>query len=290
MVMAADAAYAAGLFDGEGTLALLPRVRMAVKMTDRGPVQAMQDILGGHIYQWQDTGKGRPTYEWRAAGWDGTLEAIEAIQEFSKGKSRQLQVVSNYAAYKDTYGYSKDVLSVANNQLLGLREPIPSPITFDIETMGLDSTTLPMLSCSMLPADLEQKVFHTDPSSELSKLVATRTILEGAAYTIGWCSVRFDIPYINTRLALYQERPMFLGCHEDGQLIFDKKFGNKKRTSLQNAATQLGLVDENAHKTPIDWGIWAAASAGDPDAMSYVYDHAKNDVILTKRVYNAVAG
>lgn len=289
MVLATDAAYAAGLFDGEGTIAISPRVRMAVKMTDKGPVDTLHEILGGHVYQWQDTNKGRPTYEWRAAGWDGTLEAIDAIYEFSKGKRRQLEVVNNYAIYKETYGYDKEVREIASRQLLGLRMPVPEPITFDLETMGLDSLTLPMLSCTMLYGDNEHSTVSTAMESELKKLTTARTLLEEAPYTIGYCSKRFDIPYLNTRLALFEERPVFLGCHEDAQLMFDQKFGNKKRTSLQNAAAQLGLTDENAHKTPIDWAIWSAAISGDPQAYGYVLQHAKMDVILTKRVYNAIA-
>lgn len=288
MVLATDAAYAAGLFDGEGTIAISPRVRMAVKMTDKGPVDSLHDILGGHVYQWQDTNKGRPTYEWRAAGWDGTLEAIDAILEFSKGKRRQLEVVNNYASYKEVYGYDKEVREIASRQLLALRLPVPRPITFDIETMGLDSVTLPLLSCSFLEGDFEQDVFHTDNQSELDKLHNIRDTLESAPYTIGYCSKRFDIPYINTRLAMYEERPPFLGCHEDAQLIFDSKFNNKKRTSLLNAAAQLGVSDEETHKTPIDWTKWTLAISGDQEAYDYVIEHAKMDVILTKRVYNAV--
>jgi uncharacterized protein YprB with RNaseH-like and TPR domain len=286
-----ECAYAAGIFDGEGTIDLKDSVRMAVKMTDREPVDAMRDILGGHFYQWQDTKTGRPVYEWRAAGWTGVIESIEYIFPYSRGKRKQLDVVANFYSYKERFGLLQGAKEAASFQLRGLRVPAPLPITFDVETMGFEADTLPLLTCAMLEGGNETGVwtpYKMTPASDKDLAVTIRETLEAAPYTIGWCSDRFDINYINTRLAFHGERPMFLGCHIDAQLLFDITFGNKKRTSLENAARQLGVTDEDAHKTPIDWVKWNAANAGDEDGMQYVIEHGANDVILTKRVYDAL--
>lgn len=286
-----EAAYAAGIFDGEGTIDIKDRVRMAVKMTDREPVIAMQDILGGHFYQWKDTKMGRPVYEWRASGWEGTVEAIDTIIEFSLGKRRQLEVVQNYYFYKERFGNYPDARQAASFQLRSLRLPECNPITFDIETMGFEADTLPMLSCSFLEGNYEDRTYSAvklTPASDMDLVLQTREILEAAPYTIGWNSSRFDINFVNTRLSKWGQRPMFLGCHIDASIVFDRFFGNKKRTSLVNAANQMEVTDEKVHKTPIDWVIWNAANVGDEEAMKYVADHSEKDIILTKRVYDAV--
>lgn len=288
-----ECAYAAGIFDGEGTIDLKDRVRMAVKMTDIEPVRAMQDILGGHFYQWKDTDTGRPVYEWRAAGWTGVVESIEYIIEYSRGKRRQLEVVANFAAYKERFGLLPGAKEAASCQLRGLREPAAKPITFDCETMGFDSGTLPLLSCAIQWGDDElgtYSLFKVDPASDRELAVKVRDALELAPYTIGFASSRFDINFINGRLAFYGERPMFIGSHDDASVIFDYTFNKKKKTSLHDAALQLGVIDERVHKTPIDWVKWNAANAGDSEAMDYVTDHGNKDVKLTKRVYNALTG
>jgi hypothetical protein len=291
MPTVSECAYAAGIFDGEGTIDMKDRVRMAVKMTDIEPVKALKDILGGHFYQWKDTDTGRPVYEWRAAGWDGVVESIESIIEYSRGKRRQLQVVGNFYLYKERFGLLAGAKEAASWQLRSLRNPIPAPITWDIETMGFDATTLPTLSCSFQEGDNEFGVYSTykmTPSSDKDLVVQIREILEAAPYTIGFNSSRFDINFINSRLAVHGERQMFLGSHDDASVMFDYTFNNKKRTSLVNACNQMGVTDERVHKTPIDWVKWNAANAGDTEAMEYVVGHGKMDVILTRRLYNAL--
>lgn len=294
-----DYAYAAGLFDGEGHIDIKGSVRMAIQMTDPEPIQAMYEIFGGHVYQWPERNKsGRDIYEWRAAGWEGVMDACNAMWPYIRGKKRQLQVAMNWYDYKNSYGVNPEAKAVASNQLRSLRDPFAVPITFDIETMGLDKKTLPMLSCSFQNGDDETSVYTVykkTPASDRDVIVETRDILESAPYTIGWNSLRFDIPWIQERLMKHGERPMFLGSHDDGQDMYMEyenvnEGGRHRRASLKNAADALGVADSNTHKTPIDWDKWNAANAGDmgPDGMEYVIDHGEQDIALTKRVYNAI--
>lgn len=294
-----DYAYAAGLFDGEGHIDIKGSVRMSIQMTDPEPINAMYDIFGGHLYQWPERNKsGRDIYEWRAAGWDGVMDACSAMWPFIKGKRRQLQVAMNWYDYKSYYGVDKDAKRAASNQLRGLRAPNPEPITFDIETMGLDKETLPMLSCSFQRGDDETgiwTVYKRTPASDRDVAVETRDVLESAPWTIGWNSIRFDIPWIQRRLQEYGERPMFLGSHDDGQnmymhMVHADESLRHRRTSLARASEDLGIADGNTHKTPIDWAKWNAANGGEmgPDGMEYVIGHGEQDIALTKRVYNAI--
>jgi hypothetical protein len=292
MVTEQERAYAAGIFDGEGTIDIQDRARMAVKMTDKGPIDALQDILGGRVYQWKDTKTGRGVYEWRASGSDGMLSAIRDISPYAVGKARQLEVARSFYTYRTDWGYEAEVRAIASRQLRGLREPSPACVTFDLETMGLDPINLPMLSATFMPDSNESNVVSlfkmASDEEDHQVAILTRDYLEAYAYSLGWNSSRFDIQYLNTRLLMWKERPVFLGSHTDVDVEFDKKFKNSKRTSLVNAVNQLKLADETVHKTPIDWPKWYAAYDGDMEAMEYIVEHAQMDVILTKRVWDAI--
>lgn len=78
-------AYAAGLFEGEGTvwvrqgtLTMSRAAGMAVGMTDLDPLERMLDTFGGKIYG-PFVKKGcKPIYHWRLDGWDA-VERIYAV-------------------------------------------------------------------------------------------------------------------------------------------------------------------------------------------------------------------
>ena len=287
MATVQEQAYAAGLFDGEGHIDTLARMRMAIKMTDRDAVDFMKDVFGGNMYQWNDTDTGRSVYEWRASGWDGAVEVAKQILPYSVTKKHQLEVVVGCYDYTSKYGYPNEVRRIASTQLRALRAPAVHPAFWDLETMGLDWLTLPILTGGV-EVNRTLHLYNRLDGGERSLVMSIRDALESAPYSVGWNSHRFDVPYLNSRLLYWDERPAFLGSHISGDVVFDKKFGNKRRTSLKNAAIQLGLIDEEAYKTEIDWGVWNAADMGDYAAVSEVLKHNRMDVILTRRVYEAI--
>lgn len=298
MLDVTDYAYGAGVLDGEGTVYIGKNggINIEVEMSEDNAVYRMSQVFGGKVSQLNRVyDSGRTAYRWRIHG-ENALEAASLMLPYSTTKKRQLEVLTTFARNypaDSNKEHRAEAKNVARLQLQALKEPEPQVITLDIETMGLDWTTKRMLSCTFQSDDLEAFVwteFKTGPydDGEQGMLVKTRDILESAAWTMGFNSLRFDIPYINYRLSLYEERPMFLGSHVDVSETYKKLTGRSKRTSLYDMSNELGTADEEVHKTPIDWDIWNAADAGDPGALRYVVNHADMDVILTKRGYEAI--
>lgn len=167
-----------------------------------------------------------------------------------------------------------------------------TPLSFDIETMGFKAKILPMLSCSFQWGDDEAGQFNLDkmstPDSDELLALEIRDVLESAPLLLGWNSNRFDLHYINTRLSFHGHRPVVALASISVDVVYDKMLGRRTRTSLINAANEMGVTDEKIHKTPIDWEKWHAANEGDQAGMDYVVEHGAMDTILTKRIYNGI--
>jgi len=104
---------------------------------------------------------------------------------------------------------------------------------------------------------------------------------------VTYYGTRFDIPFIRTR-ALMQgiKDPLAYGDN----IHFDLYFTVRRKFSLQgngldNACKAL-LGDSN--KTKIDHEWWLKARLGDKEALEYVLEHNKMDVVDTERLYNVV--
>lgn len=229
---------------------------------------------------------------WTLQGWGPVNEFLNDIMPYTLDGRKYITIHRSYYDYELKYGSNDGARNAANWQINANRPWAGlQPVIFDIETMGLDPNEYAFLSCSFQKGDDEENIHSVDvqsSGSEEQALIDVRDYLEAAPITLGFNSLRFDINYINTRLARYNERPMMLGRHIDVSNVYDEMIGRKKRTSLSKAVEEMALADNDAHKTPIDWPKWKAAYSGDKRGMAYVLEHAKYDVILTKRLYNAI--
>jgi hypothetical protein len=289
MATVPEMAYAAGLIDGEGTIALPARV--AVKMTDPEPIRFMHTTFGGRKYQWKDTKSGRQLHEWRLNGLAECVDLFSEIAPFSLVKKRQMDILTSYYEYKSMWP-EYDIRGTVRMQLRSCKSKSKNTYSvWDIETTGLDAANDTLLAFGMYTNDWPVKGSQpyadgrTQPDDELSLAMHLRGMIESAPFTVGWNSTRFDIPFLNKRLAAYKTRPVFIGSHDDAKYMY----GNGRR-SLADAAEELELVDDDAHKTPIHWPTWERAAAGDWESMEYILDHARKDVVLTDRVYRSILG
>lgn len=288
-----DAGYLAGVFDVLGEVGVAPRPYIAIRSLRREVIENVSDALYSKFNWTEATVDAPAAYEWRSKNWSDITEIVDYIKDSGVStRWRELDLMVAYWRYQEKHGDIERVQHAATTQLRRLREYPIVPMTFDLETMGLKADEFTMLSSSYQWGDNETHAFsHTKRGSNDKDLaIEVREMLETAPYTIGWNSGRFDIPYLNTRLAKYDLRPAFIGSHDSADILFDKKHGNKKRTSLVNAVEQLGVADDDIHKTPIDWEKWKAANRGDTASMDYVVLHGENDIKLTKRVYNVTIG
>lgn len=276
-----DIAYAAGIFDGEGTVAMPSR--LAVKMTTKGPIEHLYSTFEGHFYEWSPTSTGRPVYEWRVNGPE-VVPVAEAMREYATTKRRELDILIAYYGYREEYRNQPNVKQIASDKLRGCKRPNPQGLTFDIETTGLDPQTDSLLSASFMRGDSVYSTYLTaDDQDDRRVALDIRNEIEAAPFLIGFNSIRFDLPFVNARLTAHGDRPAFAGSHDDAM----KMFGDGRK-SLEFAANTLKVTDAEVKKTPIHWPTWYAAKGGDREAMKYIVDHAEKDVQLTRRVYDAI--
>lgn len=77
-----DIAWAAGIFEGEGCIAMRPGARLIVSMTDKDVVYKFQEAVGvGKVYynyppSSQKTGR-KPTYRWMVGDRNGVRVVLE---------------------------------------------------------------------------------------------------------------------------------------------------------------------------------------------------------------------
>jgi len=104
---------------------------------------------------------------------------------------------------------------------------------------------------------------------------------------VGWNSKMFDRDFLNVRLVMeHHENPLRERLHVDAMYLVPQ---GKMSRSLDNVARALRLQDDRVHKTKFDKRIWALANAGDEEAMAHIVDHNYKDVLLTRRVFGALA-
>jgi hypothetical protein len=92
----AEIAWAAGLFEGEGTIVIdARRVRLTVRMTDEDVLTHFRDVVGGHVYgpyqyQQPDGHVRKPFWVWHSDGQDAA--AVARLLEPWLGKRRRARI------------------------------------------------------------------------------------------------------------------------------------------------------------------------------------------------------
>lgn len=95
---------------------------------------------------------------------------------------------------------------------------------------------------------------------------------------------RFDIPFLNTRLAAEGERGLSAKRHKDLLYVMRYKF-RLQSNSLKNVGN---FFFGHTVKTDMDKRTWRAAHAGSRTAYNEVIDHCRMDVIELARVWHRV--
>lgn len=119
---------------------------------------------------------------------------------------------------------------------------------------------------------------------------AIRKRLAAADILVGWNSIRYDIPLINTRLVANGDRILNVseknGLQHIDLMYYARGTGlNIGSSKLSNVAAFFGLGE----KTPLEGEIWQLAAAGDTDAMDQVEEHCAVDVDLTAQLFPLLA-
>lgn len=163
---------------------------------------------------------------------------------------------------------------------------------FDIETTNLNAFMGRVLTCGFL--DLyakkpyvfrgDEQRFKSKEKLDDSKLVeAIRDELHKYNMIVGWNSKRFDVPFLNARLAKVDAMPVRAQFHLD--LMYyaggsSMRIGSRKLDNVQKF-----LLPDGEEKTAITWNDWGLAGIGDKKGMDMVVKHNLADLIVTRNVY-----
>ncbi|KKM03885.1 hypothetical protein LCGC14_1769890, partial [marine sediment metagenome] len=132
-------------------------------------------------------------------------------------------------------------------------------------------------------------VAKTEPGSLMDDkdiAVQMRDYLEDLDYVCTYYGTGFDIPYLNTRLLIHNERPLAKLRHVDLYYV--------ARTHLKLHSNRLDVVAESlfgeSEKTRVVGPIWTRAMQGSEEDMAYIVEHCEKDVKVLEDVFETLRG
>lgn len=170
--------------------------------------------------------------------------------------------------------------------------------SFDLECTNLSADFGFVLTCAVKPFGRPAKVlridqfpgYKQDRSNDKALVKAIADELVKYAIAIGYNSVRYDIPFLISRMLYHNldTRPLQTIKHLD--LIF------AARHRMRLRANSLAVVQEHfgtdERKTPLVGRIWSRAATGDKKALDAIVRHnvADVDVLeeITKRMIHLI--
>jgi len=165
-------------------------------------------------------------------------------------------------------------------------------VYFDIETSNLNANYGVVL-CACFLVEGEKKVktyridnykgFKKDPANDKELVLDIKKRIEEADILISYNGKKFDIPFINTRLAFWGIDTIRPPKHIDLCAIIRWHY----RLSDYKLATASYFWQTKAHKTIVDGMMWVRALTS-KKAMDYIVEHCENDVKVLKEVFEKV--
>jgi uncharacterized protein YprB with RNaseH-like and TPR domain len=168
------------------------------------------------------------------------------------------------------------------------------PAYFDIETTNLKANFGRILCASVADMFGNVRTFRIDDPpyqrerrrDDIGVAVALRDYLEEFDFIVGWYSKMFDVPYLNTRLLLGNERPLRQDMKHVDAIWKAKKGSLALHSARLDALAKTLRLD--VQKSVLDPEIWQDAADGDRDAMDYIVKHCELDVLILRKVFYAM--
>jgi uncharacterized protein YprB with RNaseH-like and TPR domain len=166
---------------------------------------------------------------------------------------------------------------------------------YDIESTDLARSFGHMVCTSFCGLDGEAYTYRGDkkpwkgkkPTDDSKLAVAVRDELETADIIISWNGILFDIPFINSALALVGERPVQVGERYGSRHLDLMYYAGGQ--SLRGGSRKLDNVAKffscNNQKTALSGPQWQDAAAGDKEAINYIVEHCEADVRVLRDVF-----
>jgi len=130
----------------------------------------------------------------------------------------------------------------------------------------------------------DSPTFKKDCTDDSYVVGEFQKITEQADMLVSWFGVRFDVPFLQSRLLVHGLPLIPPIPHFDGWWVARKKL---KLHSNRLASVQafLGLPTS---KTIIEPNLWVKAMSGNKDAIRYVEDHCYKDVDVLEQAYDRI--
>lgn len=161
-------------------------------------------------------------------------------------------------------------------------------VTWDIEATGLQATFGQMLCAAVKPMGGDPKVFRIDEydgahGEDRELAIACRDELEKAHIAISYNGIRYDLPFLNSRLLEYGERILSpLVRHIDVLMVARHRL----RLHSNRLEALLDHLQATNRKTPLTPHLWRRAAAGDPKALEDIVEHNIADVYSLEEAFN----
>lgn len=150
---------------------------------------------------------------------------------------------------------------------------------WDIEATNLNASIGRMLCASVFDG-ISTKTF-SNWKTDKKIAVQLRDELEKFDYAVSYNGLRYDLPFLNTRLKVHGERYLAPLRHVD--LIWTA------RSHLRLHSNRLEVVGQvllgQSGKTKLDGSIWNDASVGDKKSLQYIIEHCEADVVELARIF-----
>lgn len=171
---------------------------------------------------------------------------------------------------------------------------------FDIEATDLGANFGRLLCCSFVDLGSDKvRTFRRDAAPHRGRkltddrklAVAIRDELESSDIIVSWNGILYDVPFINTRLTAYGERPVQVG-EKYGSHHLDLMYyagGQAMRLPGRRLETVSKFLKVDNAKTPLVPEDWAEAAIGDAEAMEKVVEHCEADVLVLRDVFPHLA-
>lgn len=160
----------------------------------------------------------------------------------------------------------------------------------DIETTGLGADfghvlcacIKPMVSADMITLRIDDyKGYKKELCNDKALVLAIKEQIAKFDVLVHYNGDQFDLPFIDTRLAIHGERRAPL-VHSIDLLPIVKKKLRLHSNRLDTVATALGLVHQ---KTKLDPQVWQRASHGSKADLDYIVEHCEADVYVLEETF-----
>lgn len=108
-----------------------------------------------------------------------------------------------------------------------------------------------------------------------------RNAMEEFDIIVTWNGIKFDVPFLNTRLRRWGDKEVLIKHHKD--LMYTARY--KLRLSNAKLDTVAQFLRCKVHKTPMQMERWTMAMGGHEPSYGYILRHCQNDVKVLAEVW-----